>query len=144
MNDKIRAFEEEIMKINLKLRKERRKTIKSRKLRAKHLIEIGALLEIAGMDQEDKGMLLGYFLNLKNIGEEERKSLKEAGDKVLKQRKEERDQNKKLIGEKEIQELLALSKEKNIFETIVNDFKKKLLEELTVKEYKVILDKYSE
>ena len=70
--------------------------------------------------------------------------MKLLGDKVLNQRKEEREQRKKLIGEKEIQELLKLSKEKNIFETIVNDFKKKLLEELTIKEYRIILDKYSD
>lgn len=138
MKDKIAVLEEKLMKVNLKLRKYNRESTNPRKARAKHLIEIGALLEIAEVDQEDKGMLLGYFLNLKNYNAEERKKMKIVGDKVLNQRKE-----KKLIGEKEIQELLKLSKEKNIFETIVKDFKKKLLEELTIKEYRMILDKYS-
>lgn len=147
MKDKIADLEEKLVKVNLKLRKYNRERINPRKARAKHLIEIGALLEIAEIDQEDKGLLLGYFLNLKNSNDEERKKMKGVGDKVLNQRKVEREQKKKekqLIGEKEIQELLKLSKEKNIFETIVNDFKKKLLEELTIKEYRIILDKYSE
>ncbi|GAA6326349.1 hypothetical protein F350042L8_34470 [Fusobacterium ulcerans] len=144
MKDKIAALEEKLMKVNLRLRKYNRESTNPRKARAKHLIEIGALLEIAEIDQEDKGMLLGYFLNLKNYNAEERKKMKIVGDKVLNQRKEEREQRKKLIGEKEIQELLKLSKEKNIFETIVNEFKKKLLEELTIKEYRIILDKYSD
>lgn len=144
MKDKIAALEEKLMKVKLKLRKYNREGIKPRKARAKHLIEIGALLEIAEIGQEDKGMLLGYFLNLKNYNAEERKKMKAVGDILLNQRKEDREQRRKLIGEKEIQELLELSKEKNIFETIVNDFKKKLLEELTIKEYRIILDKYSD
>ncbi|MDU1912670.1 conjugal transfer protein TraD [Fusobacterium sp.] len=144
MKDKIAVLEEKLMKVNLKLRKYNREGINPRKARAKHLIEIGALLEIAEIDQEDKGMLLGYFLNLKNYNAEERKKMKIVGDILLNQRKEDREQRRKLIGEKEIQELLELSKEKNIFETIVNDFKKKLLEELTIKEYRIILDKYSD
>lgn len=144
MKDKIAALEEKLMKVNLKLRKCNREGINPRKARAKHLIEIGALLEIAEIDQEDKGMLLGYFLNLKNYNAEERKKMKAVGNILLNQRKEDREQRRKLIGKKEIQELLELSKEKNIFETIVNDFKKKLLEELTIKEYRIILDKYSD
>ena len=130
--------------LNLKLKKYNREGINPRKAREKQQIEIGALLEIAEIDQEDKGMLLGYFLNLENYNAEERKKMKVVGDILLNQRKEEREQRKNLIGEKEIQDLLKLSKEKNIFETIVNDFKKKLLEELTIKEYRIILDKYSD
>ena len=112
MKDKIAALEEKLMKVNLKLRKYNREGINPRKARAKHLIEIGALLEIAEIAQEDKGMLLGYFLNLKNYNAEERKKMKIVGDILLNQRKEDREQRRKLIGEKEIQELLKLSKEK--------------------------------
>lgn len=51
--------------------------------RASHLIQKGALLEIAGIDQEDNNLLLGYFLWLNKISDEKKEKLIEQGKKFF-------------------------------------------------------------
>ena len=77
MKDKteLEILEEKKEKLDLKI-KQHKRTQSNRKLRARHLIEVGALLEVAEIDQENKNTLLGYFINYKKISNEEKNCLK--------------------------------------------------------------------
>ncbi|MEI6856242.1 conjugal transfer protein TraD [Psychrilyobacter sp.] len=57
-----------------------------RKQRAHELIKLGVLFEIAGLKKENKALLLGYLLRLENIVPEEKKIIKEEGQKELDKR----------------------------------------------------------
>ena len=59
----------------------------ARKARTHRLIELGALFELAGLDQEDRGALLGALLGMAKVEERERwKQWKTAGDALLAER----------------------------------------------------------
>lgn len=60
----------------------------SRKVRTRALIQIGGLAEIAGLVDYDAGALLGFFLQGKEMLEDEvtYQNLKRFGDGVLKER----------------------------------------------------------
>ena len=65
---------------NLERKKDIEKSkINSRKERASHLIKKGALLEIAGIDNVDSDILLGYFLWFKDVPAEKIEKLRARG-----------------------------------------------------------------
>lgn len=142
---KLELLEEQQEKLALTI-KQHKRSQSNRKIRARHLIEVGALLEVAKIDEENKNILLGYFLNYKNLSNEEKQILEILGKELLDQRKLEREQKKKKLNrsltEVEIKELLLLSQKHNIFEIITRDFKKKLLEHLTFEEYQILTKKF--
>lgn len=59
-----------------------------RKQRAHELIKLGVLFEIAEVKNENKALLLGYLLRLKNILPADKKIMKEEGQKELDIREE--------------------------------------------------------
>lgn len=148
MKDKteLEILEEKKEKLDLKI-KQHKRTQSNRKLRARHLIEVGALLEVAEIDQENKNTLLGYFINYKKISSEEKEILKIQGKELLEKRKLERvskkEKLKRSLTNIEIQELLKLSQTNNIFEIITKEFKKKLLEQLTFEEYQILIKRFN-
>ncbi|MGL4510739.1 conjugal transfer protein TraD [Cetobacterium sp.] len=148
MKDKteLEILEEKKEKLDLKI-KQHKRTQSNRKLRARHLIEVGALLEVAEIDQENKNTLLGYFINYKKMSKEEKEILKIQGKELLEKRKLERvskkEKLKRSLTNIEIQELLKLSQTNNIFEVITKEFKKKLLEQLTFEEYQILIKRFN-
>ncbi|KXA23722.1 conjugal transfer protein TraD [Fusobacterium nucleatum] len=73
-------YDEKIKEVKSNLNKLESKKNKTnfltRKERAAHLIQKGALLEIAGIDNVDSEILLGYFLWFKDVPEEKLEKLK--------------------------------------------------------------------
>lgn len=65
---------------------------KKRKIRTRRLIQLGGLLEIAQLTEQNEGLLLGAFLEIaERIGEPERaRAWKAQGDALLLQRQAER------------------------------------------------------
>lgn len=59
----------------------------TRKKRAAHLIQKGALLEIAGIDNVDSEILLGYLLWFKDVPKEKLEMLKARGRNEFNRRK---------------------------------------------------------
>lgn len=140
---KLETLEKKAKKLQQEIVIHKRKQ-SNRKLRARHLIEIGALLEIAKIDFEDKNILLGYCLEFQKLSEDQKKQLFKIGKLEFEKRAKERinKKNDSLINQEELNSLLKLSKTYNIFEMITKEFNKKLLENLTKKEYSLILKKY--
>ncbi len=73
--------------LNILKNKKRENKYLSRKERAAHLIQKGALLEIAGIDNVDSEILLGYFLWFKDVPEEKLEKLKARGMNEFERRK---------------------------------------------------------
>lgn len=140
---KLETLEKKAKKLQQEIVIHKRKQ-NNRKLRARHLIEIGALLEIAKIDIENKNILLGYCLEFQKLSEDQKKQLFKIGKLEFEKRAKERinKKNDSLINQEELNSLLKLSKTYNIFEMITKEFNKKLLENLTKKEYSLILKKY--
>ncbi|MFG6027427.1 conjugal transfer protein TraD, partial [Fusobacterium vincentii] len=63
-DEKIKEVKSSLNKLKTKKNK---KNSLTRKERAAHLIQKGALLEIAGIDDVDSETLLGYFLWFKDV-----------------------------------------------------------------------------
>lgn len=84
-------YDERIREIKRSLNKleAKKKETKSRRERASHLIQKGALLEIAGIDEVDSEILLGYFLWFKDVPKEKLKKLKIRGREEFERRKRE-------------------------------------------------------
>lgn len=82
IENEIQKTKEEI--INLK-RKSSEKNL-SRRERASHLISVGALCEIAGIDKVDKEILLGYFLWFNDVPVEKLEKLRKRGTEEFKRR----------------------------------------------------------
>ena len=110
---KIDEFNKQIEECNNEIEKSKKKIIslkqkyrnqsnKSRRERARHLILVGALLEIAGIDEEDPATLLGYFLQYKYSSEIDLDKYQFQGFEVMKKRNEEKEKKKiaKEINEK--------------------------------------------
>ena len=72
-DEKIKEVKSSLNKLESKKNKTNSLT---RKERAAHLIQKGALLEIAGIDNVDSETLLGYFLWFKDVPEEKLEKLK--------------------------------------------------------------------
>ena len=136
---KLEVLEKKAKKLQLEITKHKRKQ-NNRKLRARHLIQVGALLEIAEIDNEEKNILFGYFLKYKTLNSFEKDILYDSGKKELEKREKDRKEKKDNISitKEEISILLELSKEHNIFEIITKEFHKKLLENLTKKEFQIL------
>lgn len=145
MIDNMKILEEKKNKLELKIKEYKRKK-DNRKRRAKHLIEVGALLEIVGIDQENKNTLLGYLIKYKDNTEEDKIILTNLGKELFKKRKFEKDLKKKNlkrnINSLEILELLKISQKNDIFSIITKEFKKKLLEQLTFEEYLILIKRF--
>ena len=136
---KLEVLEKKAKKLQLEITKHKRKQ-NNRKLRARHLIQVGALLEIAEIDNEEKNILLGYFLKYQTLNSFEKDILYDSGKKELEKREKDRKEKKDNISitKEEISILLELSKEHNIFEIITKEFHKKLLENLTKNEFQIL------
>lgn len=85
LNSLEKRIKKNVSEIN-KLEKQE-SSAQKRKKRAKHLIEVGALLEIAGIDNIDRDILLGYFLAFHKVKERNIKILKKMGIAEFKKRK---------------------------------------------------------
>lgn len=101
----IKKYNQEIEKFELEIEKSQNKIIKlkekyrnnlnkTRRERARHLILVGALLEMAGIDEEDPATLLGYFLQFKNLNEIELDSCQFKGLEMMRERNEEKEQKR--------------------------------------------------
>ena len=86
-DDKIKEVKNSLNKLESKKNKTNSLT---RKERAAHLIQKGALLEIAGIDNVDSEILLGYFLWFKDVPEEKLEKLKVRGRKEFERRKKQK------------------------------------------------------
>lgn len=73
--------------LNILENKKKKNNFLTRKERAAHLIRKGALLEIAGIDNVDSEILLGYFLWFKDVPKEKLEKLKIRGKEELDKRK---------------------------------------------------------
>ena len=84
-------YDEKIKEVKSSLNKLESKKDKTnsltRKERAAHLIQKGALLEIAEIDNVDSETLLGYFLWFKDVPKEKLEKLKARGREEFKRRK---------------------------------------------------------
>ena len=84
-------YDEKIKEIKSSLNKLETKKNKinslKRKERVAHLIQKGVLLEIAGIDNVDSEILLGYFLWFKDVPEEKLEKLKVRGRDEFERRK---------------------------------------------------------
>ena len=86
-DEKIKEVKSSLNKLESKKNKTNSLT---RKERAAHLIQKGALLEIAGIDNVDSETLLGYFLWFKNVPEKKLEKLKTRGREEFERRKKEK------------------------------------------------------
>ena len=86
-DDKIKEVRSSLNKLESKKNKTNPLT---RKERAAHLIQKGALLEIAGIDNVDSEILLGYFLWFKDVPEEKLEKLNARGRVVSERRKQDK------------------------------------------------------
>lgn len=53
--------------------------VRTRKERASHLIKLGIIFELLGIDEEDHEVLLGFLLNYLSIKVEEKEKYKKMG-----------------------------------------------------------------
>ncbi|MGL4788355.1 MAG: hypothetical protein ACRCWZ_01215 [Cetobacterium sp.] len=144
LNMKIQDTKEKLQKL------ERDKKIRSnyekrenRRKRARNLIMLGALFEIENLHRENASTLLGFIHENKDLFFKNRDRYFEIGEKILEARKNLKTGEIKEVGEWEIKELLELvsifkSKNKDLGVFIQEKFKKKLFQDLTVNEFKII------
>ena len=85
-DEKIKEVKSSLNKLESKKNKTNSLT---RKERAAHLIQKGALLEIAGIDNIDTEILLGYLLWFKDVPEEKLEKLKTRGREEFERRKKQ-------------------------------------------------------
>ena len=86
-DEKIKEVKSSLNKLKTKKNK---KNSLTRKERAAHLIQKGALLEIAGIDDVDSETLLGYFLWFKDVPKETLEKLKVRGRDEFERRKKQK------------------------------------------------------
>lgn len=143
----------EIDKLNNKLEKLERSKKKylfnengeKRRKRARNLIMLGALFEIENLDKENGKALLGFLHENKEIFFKNRNKYFEIGESILEKRKNLKNQENNGVGKEEIKELLELvnifkSKNQDLGVYIQEKFKKKLFQDLTINEFKIIKD----
>lgn len=147
------SLNEQIQKKKEKLQKlERDKKIymsnesrEKRRKRARNLIMLGALFEIENLEKENGSALLGFLHENKEIFLENRDKYFEIGESILEKRKSFKNKENDMVGKEEIKELLELvnifkSKNQDLGVFIQEKFKKKLFQDLTINEFKVIKD----
>lgn len=143
----------EIDKLNNKLEKLERSKKKylfnengeKRRKRARNLIMLGALFEIENLDKENGKALLGFLHENKEIFFKNRDKYFEIGESILEKRKNLKNQENNGVEKEEIKELLELvnifkSKNQDLGVYIQEKFKKKLFQDLTINEFKIIKD----
>ena len=86
-DEKIKEVKSSLNKLESK---KNRTNFLTRKERTAHLIQKGALLEIAGIDNIDTEILLGYLLWFKDVPEEKLEKLKARGREEFEKRKKEK------------------------------------------------------
>ena len=150
---KINELKKQIQKNKEKLQKlERDYKIKlsneakdKRRKRARHLIMLGALFEIEDLDKENAAILLGFLHeNKDNILKNKHRYL-EVGERILNSRKNIKIEENKEVGKDEMKELLELVnifkiKNKDLGAFIQEKFNKKLFQNITIAELKIIKD----
>lgn len=121
------------------------KSKEKRRKRARNLIMLGALFEIESLDKENGEALLGFLHENKDIFLKNRDRYFEIGKEILEKRKDLKTQESNEIGKEEIKELLELvnifkSKNQDLGVFIQEKFRKKLFQDLTFNELKIIKD----
>lgn len=121
------------------------KSKEKRRKRARNLIMLGALFEIENLDKENGKALLGFLHENKEIFFKNRDKYFEIGESILEKRKNLKNQESNGVGKEEIKELLELvnifkSKNQDLGVYIQEKFKKKLFQDLTINELKIIKD----
>lgn len=121
------------------------KSKEKRRKRARNLIMLGALFEIENLDKENGKALLGFLHENKEIFFKNRDKYFEIGESILEKRKNLKNQESNGVGKEEIKELLELvnifkSKNQDLGVYIQEKFKKKLFQDLTINEVKIIKD----
>lgn len=116
-----------------------------RRKRARNLIMLGALFEIENLDKENGEALLGFLHENKEIFFKNRDKYFEIGESILEKRKSFKNKENNMVGKEEIKELLELvnifkSKNQDLGVFIQEKFKKKLFQDLTINELKIIKD----
>ncbi|MEG2609383.1 MAG: conjugal transfer protein TraD [Bacilli bacterium] len=120
---------------------------KKRKQRAHQLIQLGTLFEITELLEVKPHVLLGYLANFPKENLLRHDEFEELGSEIMRERILEREKKKKKKQEKyqvleisEIKELLNLGREKNIDVVFLaqENFKKKLLENLTRNQFEIL------
>lgn len=116
-----------------------------RRKRARNLIMLGALFEIENLEKESGEVLLGFLHENKEIFFKNRDKYFEIGESILEKRKSFKNKENDMVGKEEIKELLELvnifkSKNQDLGVYIQEKFKKKLFQDLTIIELKVIKD----
>lgn len=147
MDQKIENIEKKIRKYQIEIRKNINKEKSSkRKARVHRLIQKGALFEILNLLEEDQETLLGYLSKFNSISEKEKNNYFEIGKNIFEERKRKKEsilEESDEVTTKQIIELIELAKIKNF--NIVNymqvHFKKNLLQNLSIKEYNILLSK---
>ncbi|MGL5623233.1 conjugal transfer protein TraD [Cetobacterium sp.] len=121
------------------------KSKEKRRKRARNLIMLGALFEIEKLDKENGKALLGFLHENKEIFFKNRDKYFEIGESILEKRKNLKTQENNEVGKEEIKELLELvnifkSKNQDLGVYIQEKFKKKLFQDLTINEVKIVKD----
>lgn len=137
--EKLQELEREKKKYTFNENKEKRRK------RARNLILLGVLFEIENLDKENSSALLGFLHENKSIFFENKDKYFEIGEDILEKRKNLKDRKTNMVGKDEIKELLGLvnifkSKNEDLGVFIQNRFKKKLFEDLSMKEFQIIKD----
>lgn len=155
LNEKIDSLNNQLR--NLKIKKSSFQSSinqAERKKRARNLIILGANFEILGYEKEETAVILGFLKENISLIDKKREYYKAIGNKILEERKLEKEKIKKdetstkkgarQINDDEIKELLLLSKEYDFSTFIKNNFHKTLWETLTVTEFELIKNSFKE
>lgn len=147
---KIEKLEKKIKRYQIEMRKNanREKNLK-RKARVHKLIQKGALFEILNLLEENQETLLGYLSKFNSLNSEEKKNYFNIGKNIFEERKRKKEidlEKNNGITTSQIIKLIELARVKNfdLVDYIQINFKKKLLENLSVKEYNLILFKLND
>ena len=121
------------------------KSREKRRKRARNLIMLGALFEIENLEKESGEALLGFLHENKEIFFKNRDKYFEIGESILEKRKSFKNKENDMVGKEEIKELLELvnifkSKNQDLGVYIQEKFKKKLFQDLTINDFKIIKD----
>lgn len=147
IDQKIENIEKKIRKYQIEIRKNINKEKSSkRKARVHRLIQKGALFEILNLLEEDQETLLGYLSKFNSLTSEEKKKYFNIGKNIFDERKRKKEEGREKNNEittSQIIKLIELARVKNfdLVDYMKINFKKKLLENLSVKEYDLILSK---
>lgn len=125
------------------------KNKEKRRKRTRNLIMLGALFEIENLHRENASSLLGFLHENKEMFIKYKEKYFEIGENIFEKRKNSKSNIVNEVGKDEIKELLELinifkCKNQDLGVFIQERFKKKLFEELTIKEFHIIKNYISE